>query len=251
LPIALRTGDWQGVQKLLASSKLDQHPDTKLQNLLFLSGELKEFAGGMIAVESGDLAAAKLASDSLDAELWRKTQKLKDEPKKDEKASAKSTPDASVPVKVAIMPDALPGPLLSNLSIMSLELRGSILASQKKLTEAKALFTQAALEEKALGYREPPMYIRPVCETEGLALLQAGDAQGARDAYAAALVERPDSGFSLYGIARSDEAAHKTDIAREEYVKFLDAWRDSDSNNSELSHAHQYLAGESVIASAH
>jgi hypothetical protein len=49
----------------------------------------------------------------------------------------------------AVTPDAQAGPLLSSLSIMSLELRAAILAEQKRLPEAKALFTQAAQEEKA------------------------------------------------------------------------------------------------------
>ena len=58
---------------------------------------------------------------------------------------------------------------------MSLELRAAILTEQKRLPEAKALFAQAAQEEKSLGYREPPTYIRPVGEAEGLALMRAGD----------------------------------------------------------------------------
>jgi tetratricopeptide (TPR) repeat protein len=243
LPVALRTGDWKSVQALLANSQ----PDTKLKNLLFLTGELKQFASGMQAVQSGDVASAQIASNALDADLWRKSQKVKDQasqnkPKKDEAAP-------KTPVKIAVMPDAMAEPLLASLSIMSLELRASILAAQKNLPEAKALFTQAAHEEKSLGYREPPTYIRPVGETEGLALLQAGDAEGAHKAYADALSERPNSGFCLYGLARSDEAAHKTDAAREDYVKFLDAWRDGDSASPELAHAHQYLAGETTVAS--
>lgn len=32
---------------------------------------------------------------------------------------------------------------------------------------------RAAKDEKALGYREPPIYIRPVGETEGAAMLSA------------------------------------------------------------------------------
>ena len=239
LPIALRTGNWAGVEALLADSK----PDAKLENLIFLAGELKEFARGMVAVEGGEYAAAKQSSNALDAALWQKTQAVKDD--------AKPKPEASkpgAPVTVAVMPDALPEPLLSSLSIMSLELRGSLLAAQKDLPEAKKLFTRAALEEKQLGYREPPTYIRPVGETEGLALLRASDAEGSHAAYAAALAERPNSGFAIFGMARASEAAHKTDTARDEYVKFLDAWRNADPASPELAHAHEYLQGQSVMA---
>ncbi len=239
LPIALRTGNWAGVDALLVGSK----PDAKLENLIFLSGELRDFALGMVAVDSGDYESAKQASNALDAALWQKTQAVKDGAK-----SIPVAPKPGAPVTAAVMPDAMPEPLLSSLSIMSLELRGSLLAAQKDLPEAKKLFTRAALEEKQLGYREPPTYIRPVGETEGLALLRAGDAEGSHAAYAAALAERPNSGFALFGMARASEAAHKTGIARDEYVKFLDAWRNADSASPELAHAHEYLQGQSVIA---
>jgi tetratricopeptide (TPR) repeat protein len=239
LPIALRTGNWKLVQSLLANSS----PDEKLDNLVFLSGELKAFATGMLAAQTGDLKTAHESSNELDADLWHKTQALKDEVKPDEKKFKPGDP-----IMAMSMPDAMPEPLLANLSIMSLELRASILAEQKKLTEAKKLFTQAALEEKKLGYHEPPNYIRPVAETEGLALLNAGDAEGAHAAYAAALVQRPNSGFALYGMARSSEAEHHAEVARDEYVKFLDAWRNCDAASPELAHAQQYLKGQSVMA---
>ena len=239
LPIALRTGNWRAVQSLLSESK----PDGKLENLNFLSGELKTFATGMLAAQNGDLKTAQSTSNELDADLWHKTQAIKDAPQPEEKKSKPGDP-----VMAMSMPDAMPEPLLASLSIMSLELRASILADQKRLPEAKKLFTQAALEEKKLGYREPPTYIRPVGETEGFALLNAGDAEGAHAAFAAALVDRPHSGFALYGMARSSEAEHHTEIARDEYVKFLDAWRNADAAAPEVAHAHQYLTGQSVVA---
>jgi tetratricopeptide (TPR) repeat protein len=245
LPIALRTGNWAAVQALLAESK----PEAKLENLLFLAGELKAFAHGMAAVQNGDLATAKADSNLLDADLWHKTQALKDEPNKDE-PHKDDKPKPGAPATATVMPDAMAAPLLASLSIMSLELRASVLAAQHDLPAAKKLFTQAAHEEKQLGYHEPPAFIRPVGETEGLALLQAGDAPGAHQAYAAALAERPNSGFALFGMARASEAAHQTEKARAEYVTFLDAWRNAEPAAPELAHAHQYLAGESVVASA-
>jgi tetratricopeptide (TPR) repeat protein len=242
LPVALRTGDWKAVQTMLASA----NPDAKLENLVFLSGELKQFAAGMLAVQTNDLAGAQTASTALDAELKRKQQSIKDAPR-----PPKNSSPPAMPVMAAVMPDAVPEPLVASLAIMSLELRGSILAAQKKLPEAKALFADAAKKEKDLGYREPPTYIRPVGETEGFALLGAGDPSGAHDAYSDALTARPNSGFPLYGLARSSEAANKPDLARAEYTKFLQAWRDSDPATPELAHARQFLTGQSVVASAH
>jgi len=237
LPVALRTGDWSAVLKMLETAK----PSDRLENLKFLAGQLKEFATGMQALLTGDIAAAQVASSHLDAELWHMSQKVKDAPKKKQDA-------ITTPVKVAVMPDADPSPLLASLSIMSLELRASILAAQKNLPEAKALFGQAAQEEKGLGYREPPTYIRPVGETEGLALFHAGDFAGAHKAYESALAERPNSGFPLYGMAWSSEAAGDSTKARAEYARFVDAWKRGDPGTSELSHAQEYLAGQKTVA---
>ena len=239
LPVALRTGDWPQVIELVAANK----PDAKLENLTFLAGQLKEFATGMQALATGDLTAAQTASTQLDAELWHLSEKIKDTPKPEKKDDTKN------PVTVPAMPDAMPAPLMSNLAIMSLELRGGILAAQKKVPEAKTMFEQAAKEEKALGYREPPSYIRPVGETEGLALLAAGDTKDAHEAYVAALAERPNSGFSLYGMARSSEAAHDNAKATTEYQKFTEAWKNGDQSTPELMHAREFLAAQTTVAS--
>ncbi|MDQ1452399.1 MAG: hypothetical protein QOK38_2265 [Acidobacteriaceae bacterium] len=239
LPVVLRTGDWNAVLRLLKDSK----PDAKLENLTFLAGQLQEFAAGMQSVQTGNVAAAQAASQRLDAELWRLSQRVHDEP-------APKKPSLTAPAMATVMPDAKPAPLLSNLSVMSLELRATILVVQKRLPEAKALFDQATHEEKGLGYHEPPMYIRPVGETEGAALLGASDAAGAHAAYAAALKERPNSGFSLYGMAQASEAAANTASAREEYAKFLTAWKSSDASRPELAHAHEYMGSQKVVAAA-
>ena len=239
LPVALRTGNWPEVLKMLETAK----PADKLENLKFLAGQLKEFATGMQAVQMGDLAAAQIASVKLDVELWHMSQHLKDAPKK-----KKETP--TIPVMSAVMPDAQAGPLLSSLSIMSLELRAAILAEQKRLTEAKALFAQAAQEEKALGYREPPTYIRPVGEAEGSALMRAGDYSDAHKAYAAALVERPRSGFPLFGMARSSEAAGDEATAAKEFAEFAKAWKEGNPDLPQMAHAREFLSVQKERSSA-
>ena len=239
LPVALRTGDWVEVLKMLETAK----PADKLENLKFLAGQLKEFAVGMQAVQMGDLAAAQNASVKLDVELWHMSQRVKDAPKK-----KKETP--TTPVMTAVLPDAQAGPLLSSLSIMSLELRASILAEQKHLPEATALFDQAAQEEKALGYREPPTYIRPVGEAEGAALMRAGDYSDAHKAYAAALVERPRSGFPLFGLARSSEAAGDEAMAAKEYSEFTDAWKEANPDLPQMTHAREFLTAQKAQSNA-
>jgi tetratricopeptide (TPR) repeat protein len=239
LPVALRTGDWAEVLKMLEATK----PADKLENLKFLAGQLKEFAVGMQAVEMSDLAAARNASMKLDVELWHMSQRLKDTPKKKKEAP-------KTPVMTPLSPDAQGGPLLSSLSIMSLELRAAILAEQKHLSEAKALFAQAAQEEKALGYREPPTYIRPVGEAEGSALVRAGDYSDAHRAYEAALIDRPKSGFPLFGMARSSEAGGDHATAAREYAQFVDAWKEGNPDLPQMTHAREFLTAQKAQSNA-
>jgi tetratricopeptide (TPR) repeat protein len=132
------------------------------------------------------------------------------------------------PPKLQVMPDALLQPILSTLSVISLELRASLLTARGQTIEAKTLFAQAAQEEKALGYREPPAYIRPVGETEAAALMAVGDWAEARAAYKKALIERPRSGFPLYGMALCSERSGDAAAATTEYADFLAAWKDAD-----------------------
>src|ERR1019366_8679842 len=146
---------------------LPDHP-----NLEFLARQLADFASGMQAIEAHDLSKAEESSAQFDAELWRMSQQLKHSPTMPGTAGNKPS---TGPPKLQIMPDALLQPLLTSLSVMSLELRASLLTAQSRMTEAKSLFAQALQEEKALGYREPPGYIRPVGETEAAALMAMGD----------------------------------------------------------------------------
>jgi hypothetical protein len=242
LPVALRTADWAQVLELLKASRAS----AELPNLAFLAGELREFATGMQAVEAGDLAKAEESSRRLDAELWRISERLKDEDAA--KAKEKEKRDDGRPV-MQVMPDAWPKPLVKNLSVMSLELRAAVLVAKKQTEEAKKLFAQAAREEKDLGYREPPVYIRPVGETEAAVLLAAAQWSDAKEAYKQALLERPRSGFPLYGIALCSERAGDAKAAKSEYADFVAAWKDADAELPQLAHARAYLAqGQSARA---
>ena len=235
IPMALRAGDWPRIVNLLDAVK----PDAKLENLAFLAGQLRQFAAGMQAVEAGDLLNAAASSTELDAALWRNMQTPHDTAPPPAK-----TPDQ--PPRAVVMPDALLPPVIATLSIMSLELRACILAAQQRVPEAEALFKMAGEGQKELGYREPPMYIRPVSETEGYALLQAKEYALAHGAFVAAAAERPRSGFALYGAARSSELAGNTVRAHAEYETFLSAWKDADPSLPQVQHAHAYGSAASL-----
>jgi hypothetical protein len=241
LPVALRTADWAQALELLKASE----PPAGLPNLRFLAQQLTDFATGMRALDAHDLANAEESSLRLDAELWRTSQRLKNE--ETVQTKERDTADEDVP-KLKLMPDALPKPLVSNLSIMSLELRAGLLLAKKRTEDAKNLFAQAAQEEKALGYHEPPSYIRPVGETEAAALMAAADWTDAKAAYRKALVQRPRSGFPLYGIALSSEQAGVAKAAAAEYAEFVAAWKDADPELVQLAHAHTYLAEHGRVA---
>ncbi len=235
LPVALRAGNWVQVIKLLQASAAP----VGRPNLDFLARQLTTFAAGMQAVENHDLPKAEELSTRFDAGLSRVSQQPKNSPLLPGMAEEKQ---ADNPPKLQVRPDALLQPLLSSFSVMSLELRASLLTAQGKKSEGKALFRKAAEQEKALGYREPPHYIRPVSETEGAAMMAAGDWTEAKVAYQRALRERPQSGFALYGIALSSEKSNDAESAMKEYAGFLQVWKDADRDLAQVTHAQNYLA---------
>ncbi|HEY6447275.1 MAG TPA: hypothetical protein VIY53_12510 [Acidobacteriaceae bacterium] len=241
LPVALRIGDWPAVLTMLDDANLSDRDNTT--NLRFLRDELRDFATGMQALDHGDLHPAEMASAQMDAGLWRQSQETKAAAEAKAKADKSGAGDAAGKkdaVKAAtapIDPDADIDPLMSALSIASEELRAGVLLQQGKADPAKKLYSQAVADEKKLGYHEPPFYIRPVAETEADALLRAKDYAGAKSAFQAALAERPNSGFELYGIARADELAGHAAEAQSEYAAFLKQWPSADATLPQVEHA--------------
>jgi tetratricopeptide (TPR) repeat protein len=250
LPVALRIGDWDGVLAMLDQASVAE--GDKTANLRFLAAELREFAMGMRALDRNELDAAQDASARMDAGLWRLQQEQADvasaaaKAKVDQRSKAAEKKDE--PPMVPIMPDADSGPLVRSLSVASLELRAGVLAGQGKLEVAKKLYATAAKDEKSLGYHEPPMYIRPVGETEAVALLKVKDYAGAKAAYEDALVERPDSGFELYGLAHVMELSGDAKGARAGYEAFLKAWPAADAGLPEVTHAREALSSGAVAS---
>ena len=141
----------------------------------------------------------------------------------------------------AVMPDASAEPLMKCLSIASLELRAGVLVGQGKLDAAKKLYTTATEEDKKAGYHEPPFYFRPVGENEAAALIRAKDFAGAKAAYEAALKDRPNSGFGLYGLARVAELQGDAAGAKAGYAAFLKEWTAADAGLPELAHARSVM----------
>jgi hypothetical protein len=253
LPVALRVGDWDAVLAMLAQSGLGE--GEKTTNLRFLSAELSDYASGMKALDAGDVAAAQAASARFDAGMWRaeQDQAAKDEDKAKDKLAAEMKTLGKADqgkqdeaVTTPIMPDANAGPLMQNLGIASLELRAGVMVLQGKLDAAKKLYASAQAEEKKAGYHEPPFYIRPVGENEAAALLRVKDYAGAKAAYESALVQRPNSGFGLYGLGRVKELQGDAAGARESYAAFLKAWPAADASLPEVTHAHSVVSAQAA-----
>ncbi len=232
LPVALRLADWAKVLTL-ANGGAEQ----ALPNLHFLKQSIADFAEGMQAVAKDNIATAEESSRRLEAQLADATQRMKPGV-----PGATPTGAGSGGHQIPVMPDALLGPLVSYLSVMSLELRGSLLLLKKQSEESGMLFTQAAKQEQELGYREPPNFIRPAREAEGAALLAAQDWTGATTAYKSALAERPRSGFPLFAIAMSYEGAGDIAAAMVAYGEFLEAWKEADAESPEVAHAQAFRA---------
>ena len=71
-----------------------------------------------------------------------------------------------------------------------------------------------------------------------------GHYAGAKAAYEAALVDRPNSGFGLYGLARVAELQGDAAGAKSEYAAFLKEWAAADAGLPELAHARSVVGGE-------
>jgi tetratricopeptide (TPR) repeat protein len=239
LPVALRTADWARVIQLVNAANLAQD----MPHMEFLSGGLSQFALGMQSVEAHEPDVAERHSVLLDSNLWRMSQQIKDQEVKEKKASAPTG-------NQSISPDPLPQPLLKMLSIMSLELRASMLATQDNVPEAKKLFAVAQREEKELGYHEPPFYIRPVAESEAAAMMTAGKWADAEAAFQKALVERPNSGFALYGLAEVKEKIGDPGATTVSYRQFLSAWKAADPGLPEMQHAQQWMSQHAGIGNS-
>jgi hypothetical protein len=248
LPVALRAGDWSGALELLKASAT---PPAPLSNLAFLQRALTDFTSGMQALDADEITHAEESSQRLDSELWRISSRISSEEKatEDAKSKDKKSKDTGVPT-MQLMPDANAKQLINNVSIMSLELRAGLLMANKQIEEAKKLYKQAAREEKELGYREPPGYIRPVAETEAAAMLKAAAWTDAKTAYEKALVDRPKSGFALYGVALSSERSGDLKSASTQYTEFVATWKDADQTLPQLTHARAFLAEHATSTAA-
>jgi tetratricopeptide (TPR) repeat protein len=228
LPVMLRGGEWRAAHAALEAKTLP----AELKNLEGLRESMLEYTGGMRALEMDDVTAARKAADALAA-------RVKEKPAAD--------PDMMPGMaSMSMTKDAMALPLYNFLDVARMEVEASVLLAEGRGVESDAMFTKAADAERALGYREPPMYIRPVGETRGDALMRVKRFDEAKSAYEAALKERPNSGYPLFGIAQADAAAKRGSAATSEYARLLEVWSKADSDLPQMRVAREWMAGQAV-----
>lgn len=219
--LAIRFADWdRAIQHPLQFGV----PDNKLSVWArsYRDG-LLAYVTGMKAAESGEIAEAEHQSRVLDALLWR----LSKEDVDDDNKSGRDR-------------------VLNLLGTASLELRGTAALQKGDFDAGRKLLERAGKEEKELGYSEPPQYSRPPLEVLGEALIRAGRYKEARDVYQNDLIERPHSGFALYGIATAWEKEGNHAEATKAYRDFLSAWSHADTDLAQVRVAKAYLATQTV-----
>ena len=122
----------------------------------------------------------------------------------------------------ALVDQAIPVPDL--IALAEDVARGRRAMAEGRFRDAAARFRAAAETEAKIGYMEPPFWYYPVRQSLGAALYLAGDADGASEAFRAALVQSPNNGWALFGLAKSEAAAgHKAESAAA-LAAFEKAW---------------------------
>jgi tetratricopeptide (TPR) repeat protein len=108
-------------------------------------------------------------------------------------------------------------------------LRGELLRTQGHGKDAFIALREAVAAEDKVNYNEPADWPLPTRWYLGAALLEAGDARGAAEAYRQDLETYPDNGWSLFGLAQAQrklgDAAGAADSAR----RYQRAWQWADA----------------------
>lgn len=92
--------------------------------------------------------------------------------------------------------------------------RGRLAFHERRYDDAVRHYQDAAAIEARIPYMEPSFWYYPVSQSLGAALLRAGRGDEASQAFRAALVRTPNSGWALYGLAESEAAqGHELEAA--------------------------------------
>lgn len=107
-------------------------------------------------------------------------------------------------------------------------LTGEMASHRGKHDAAVAALRDAAAQEDALTYDEPPEWFFPVRQNLGAALLAAGKPAEAATIYREDLFLYPENGWSLIGLEQALSAEGKTAEAKNVRKRFEKAWANAD-----------------------
>lgn len=108
-------------------------------------------------------------------------------------------------------------------------LQGERLRMQGRHAQAIAALRAAMAAEDRLNYNEPADWPLPVRPYLGAALLEAGDARAAAEAYRQDLGTYPDNGWSLYGLAQAQRQQNDAAGAADSERRYREAWQWADA----------------------
>jgi len=119
-------------------------------------------------------------------------------------------------------------PVSPVLDIAGKVLEGEILYRERRTKEGIAALRDAVDREDEMKYVEPPLWMVPVRHALGATLLDAGQYAQAESVYRNDLVQHPENGWSLYGLARSLQMQGKVAEAALVRARFEKAWQHAD-----------------------
>jgi tetratricopeptide (TPR) repeat protein len=122
----------------------------------------------------------------------------------------------------ALVDQAVPAPQL--ITIAENVALGRRAMAERRYQAAAGHYRDAAAAEATISYMEPPFWYYPVRQSLGAALHLAGDHEGAIKAFREALVQTPNNGWALYGLAKSEAAAGRPAEAAAARSAFRKAW---------------------------
>lgn len=114
------------------------------------------------------------------------------------------------------------------LAVAAPMLQGELALAKGQRKTGIARLRDAAKAEDALAYNEPADWLLPVRPYLGAALLDAGRANEAAQAYAQDLDVYPKNGWSLYGLAKAQRKMGDVKSAKQNEKRYRDAWQWAD-----------------------
>ena len=119
--------------------------------------------------------------------------------------------------------NGFPAPLIIRLAAEVAQ--GRMAMASSRHGHAIGHFAAAAEMQRDIPYTEPPYWYYPVSQSLGAALFAAGRHDEARQAFRAALVEAPNNGMALYGLARTEDALGNRLEARAARAALRKVWQ--------------------------